>query len=162
MFAECRLVMLGVNAVLFFTGLLERADPRRVLACGMVLGIAGLLMLARHGSEMWLYVGVSFTAAGTGLVLLTLAYLAAGTSARRLGIAMGGLAAAAGLGQTLGSAATGWLFGAVMQSTFAWLSIPLAATLALLLIPRHWWPANPVLVSAPPSRTFLTSTETEP
>ncbi|MEW3863831.1 MFS transporter, partial [Pseudomonas aeruginosa] len=90
-----------------FTGLLERADPRRVLACGMVLGIAGLLMLARHGSEMWLYVGVSFTAAGTGLVLPTLAYLAAGTSARRLGIAMGGLAAAAGLGQTLGSAATG-------------------------------------------------------
>ncbi|MGA4814834.1 hypothetical protein ACPA9J_03485 [Pseudomonas aeruginosa] len=56
----------------------------------MVLGIAGLLMLARHGSEMWLYVGVSFTAAGTGLVLPTLAYLAAGTSARRLGIAMGG------------------------------------------------------------------------
>ena len=162
MFAECSLVMLGVNAVLFFTGLLERADPRRVLACGMVLGIAGLLMLARHGSEMWLYVGVSFTAAGTGLVLPTLAYLAAGTSARRLGIAMGGLAAAAGLGQTLGSAATGWLFGAVMQSTFAWLSIPLAATLALLLIPRHWWPANPVLVSASPSRTFLTSTETEP
>ncbi|VFT08937.1 LemA family protein [Pseudomonas aeruginosa] len=46
MFAECSLVMLGVNAVLFFTGLLERADPRRVLACGMVLGIAGLLMLA--------------------------------------------------------------------------------------------------------------------
>lgn len=35
-------------------------------------------------------------------------------------------------------------------------------TLALLLIPRHWWPANPVLVSASPSRTFLTSTETEP
>jgi hypothetical protein len=27
MFAECSLVMLGVNAVLFFTGLLERADP---------------------------------------------------------------------------------------------------------------------------------------
>ncbi|MGV8190049.1 hypothetical protein ACV33G_33540, partial [Pseudomonas aeruginosa] len=48
----CSLVMLGVNAVLFFTGLLERADPRRVLACGMVLGIAGLLMLARHGSEV--------------------------------------------------------------------------------------------------------------
>lgn len=87
MVAECSLVMLGVNAVLFFTGLLERADPRRVLACGMVLGIAGLLMLARHGSEMWLYVGVSFTAAGTGLVLPTLAYLAAGTSARRLGAA---------------------------------------------------------------------------
>jgi MFS family permease len=50
MFAACSLVMLGVNAVLFFTGLLERADPRRMLAAGMVLGIAGLAVLARHGS----------------------------------------------------------------------------------------------------------------
>ncbi len=162
MFAECSLVMLGVNAVLFFTGLLERAAPRRVLAYGMALGVAGLLMLARHGSEMWMYVGVSFTAAGTGIVLPTLAFLAAGTSTRRLGTAMGGLAAAAGFGQTLGSAVAGWLFGTVMQSSFAWLSIPLVAALALLLIPRHWWPENPVMVIASPSSTSLTSTETEP
>jgi hypothetical protein len=41
-----------------------------------------------------------------------------------------------------------------MQSTLRGCPIPLAATLALLLIPRHWWPANPVLVSASPSPLF--------
>lgn len=162
MFAECSLVMLGVNAVLFFTGLLERADSRRVLACGMTLGIAGLLMLARHGSEIWMYVGVSLTAAGTGIVLPTVAYLAAGSARRRLGTAMGGLAAAASFGQTLGSAAAGWLFGTVMQSSFAWLSVPLVVTLALLLIPRQWWPANPTLLTASPSSSSAPSTEIEP
>ncbi|HEP9100173.1 TPA: MFS transporter [Pseudomonas aeruginosa] len=161
MFAECSLVMLGVNAVLFITGLLERADPRRVLACGMALGIGGLLMLARHGSEIWMYVGVSLTAAGTGIVLPTVAYLAAGSASRRLGTAMGGLAAAAGFGQTLGSAAAGWLFGTVMQSSFAWLSVPLAATLAFLLIPRPWWPGNPALLASSPSSSS-TSTEIDP
>ncbi|GMG94589.1 MFS family permease [Cupriavidus metallidurans] len=162
MFAECSLVMLGVNAVLFFTGLLERADPRRVLAAGMVLGIAGLAMLARHGSETWMYVGVSLTAAGTGIVLPTIAYLAAGSTRRRLGTAMGGLAAAAGFGQTLGSAVAGWLFGTVMQNSFAWLSVPLAVALAFLLIPRQWWPANPALLTAPPCSTSSSSTETKP
>ena len=162
MFAACSLVMLGVNAVLFFTGLLERADPRRMLAAGMVLGIAGLAVLARHGSETWMYVGVSFTAAGTGIVLPTVAYLAAGSARRRLGTAMGGLAAATGFGQTLGSAVAGWLFGTDMQGSFAWLSIPLVVTLAFLLIPRKWWPANPALLTASFSSTSSTSTETEP
>lgn len=153
MFAECSLVMLGVNAVLFFTGLLERADSRRVLVAGMTLGIAGLTVLALHGNETWMYLGVSFTAAGTGIVLPTVAYLAAGTARRRLGTAMGGLAAAAGFGQTLGSAVAGWLFGAVMQSSFLWLSIPLVATLAILLIPPLWWPNNPLLLTTSSSPT---------
>ena len=52
---------------------------------------------------------------------------------------MGGLAAAAGLGQTLGSAAGGWLFGALAQLSFAWLGAPLALMLALLLMRPGWW-----------------------
>ncbi len=139
MFAECSLVMLGVNALLFFTGLLERAAGRGVMAGGLVLAIAGLAMLARHRSDAWMYVGVSFTAAGTGLVLPTISYLAAGASRRRLGVTMGGLAAAAGFGQTLGSAAAGWLFGAVAQLSFAWLALPLLATLAMLIARPAWW-----------------------
>ena len=139
MFAECSLVMLGVNALLFFTGLLERAAGRGVLAAGLVLAIAGLAMLAQHRSDAWMYVGVSFTAAGTGLVLPTISYLAAGASQRRLGTTMGGLAAAAGFGQTLGSAAAGWLFGAVAQLSFAWLALPLLATLGTLIVRPAWW-----------------------
>jgi MFS family permease len=139
MFAQCSLVMLGVNAMLFFTGLLERAANRGVMAAGLVLAIAGLALLAQHRSNAWMYVGVSLTAAGTGLVLPTIAYLAAGASRRRLGTTMGGLAAAAGLGQTLGSAAAGWLFGAVAQLSFAWLALPLLGTLGTLIVRPAWW-----------------------
>lgn len=139
MFAECSLVMLGVNALLFFTGLLERAAGRGVMAAGLVLAIAGLAMLAQHRSDSWMYIGVSLTAAGTGLVLPTISYLAAGASRRRLGATMGGLAAAAGFGQTLGSAAAGWLFGAVAQFSFAWLALPLLATLGTLIVRPAWW-----------------------
>ena len=98
MFAQCSLVMLAINALLFFTGLLDRAAGRNVMCAGFVLAIAGLAMLAQHRGDAWMYVGVSLTAAGTGLVLPTISYLAAGTSRHRLGAAMGGLAAAAGLG----------------------------------------------------------------
>lgn len=157
MFAECSLVMLGINALLFFTGLLERAAGRGVMAAGLVLAIAGLAMLAQHRSDAWMYVGVSFTAAGTGLVLPTISYLAAGASRRRLGATMGGLAAAAGFGQTLGSAAAGWLFGAVDQLSFAWLALPLLATLGTLIARPAWWsteappPRSPRMPSDPPS-----------
>ncbi|MBL8346296.1 MAG: MFS transporter [Rubrivivax sp.] len=152
MFAECSLVMLGINALLFFTGLLEWAAGRGVMAAGLVLATVGLAMLAQHRSDGWMYVGVSLTAAGTGLVLPTIAYLAAGASRRRLGTTMGGLAAAAGLGQTLGSAAAGWLFGAVAQLSFAWLALPLLATLGTLLVRPAWWSARelaPVLARTP-------------
>jgi DHA1 family tetracycline resistance protein-like MFS transporter len=139
-------VMLGINALLFFTGLLERAAGRGVMATGLVLAIAGLAMLAQHRSNAWMYIGVSFTAAGTGLVLPTIAYLAAGASRQRLGATMGGLAAAAGFGQTLGAAAAGWLFGAVAQLSFAWLALPLLATLGTLIARPAWWSAE----DAPP------------
>jgi len=157
MFAECSLVMLGVNALLFFTGLLERAAGRGVMAAGLVLAIAGLAMLAQHRSDAWMYVGVSFTAAGTGLVLPTISYLAAGASRRRLGATMGGLAAAAGLGQTLGSAAAGWLFGAVAQLSFAWLALPLLATLGALIARPTWWSPD-----EPPPRSSLVLSEPRP
>lgn len=159
MFAECSLVMLAINALLFFTGLLERADPRRVMCAGMVLAAAGLGMLARHANEAWMYLGVSFTAAGTGIVLPTVSYLAATSARHRLGVAMGGLAAAAGLGQTLGSAAMGWLFGAIAQDSFAWLALPLLVILAAVLIRSGWWPAR---LAPPPQSPSSTSTEFTP
>ena len=86
-----------------------------------------------------MYLGVSLTAAGTGLVLPVIAYLAAGASPQRLGVVMGGLAAASGLGQTLGSVAGGWLFGAMAHLNFGWLTLPLLLMTGLLLARPHWW-----------------------
>ncbi len=139
MFAECSLVMLGVNGALFFTSLLDKVSPRMVIAVGSLIGVSGLALLALHRSNEWMYIGVSLTAAGTGLVLPVISFLAAGASRERLGATMGSLAAAGGFGQTLGSAVGGWLFGAIVQTAFGWLTLPLLATLALLLFRPSWW-----------------------
>jgi MFS family permease len=139
MFAECSLVMLGVNAVLFLTSLLEKISARILIGTGLILAMAGLAVLAVHRSDAWMYLGVSLTAAGTGLVLPVIAYLAAGASPQKLGATMGGLAAASGFGQTLGSAAGGWLFGVLAQRGFGWLTLPLLVMLGLLLVRPRWW-----------------------
>ena len=131
--------MLGVNALLFFTSLLDKVSPRLVIAAGSLIGMSGLALLGFHQSSEWMFIGISLTSAGTGLVLPVILYLAAGASRRNLGATMGGLAAAAGLGQTFGAAAGGWLFGALAQVGFGWLALPLAATLILLLFRPSWW-----------------------
>ena len=139
MFAECSLVMLGVNAVLFLTGLLEKISARTLMSVGLILAMNGLVVLAMHRADGWMYVGIGLTAAGTGLVLPVIAYLAAGASQHTLGATMGGLVAAAGLGQTLGSLVGGWLFGAVARQSFAWRALPFAALLAMLILrPGSW------------------------
>ena len=154
MFAECSLVMLGVNAILFFTSLLDKVSPRLVIAAGSLTGMAGLALMAIHRSNEWMYIGISLTSAGTGLVLPVIAFLAAGASRRSLGATMGGLAAAAGLGQTLGSAAGGWLFGALAQAAFGWLMLPLVLTLILLLVRPRWWTAGALPSAGNPAPTL--------
>ena len=154
MFAECSLVMLGVNAILFFTSLLDKVSPRLVIAAGSLTGMAGLALMAIHRSNEWMYIGISLTSAGTGLVLPVIAFLAAGASRRSLGATMGGLAAAAGLGQTLGSAAGGWLFGALAQAAFGWLMLPLGLTLILLLVRPRWWTAGALPSAGNPAPTL--------
>lgn len=139
MLAECSLVMLGVNALLFITSLLEKMSARILMGAGLLLAVAGLAMLAIDGADAWMYLGVSLTSAGTGLVLPVIAYLAAGAATQKLGVVMGGLTAAAGLGQTLGSAAGGWLFGVLPHRGYALLTLPLLAMLGLLLARQAWW-----------------------
>lgn len=56
-----------------------------VIAAGSLIGLAGLALLAWHGTVEWMYVGVSVTSAGTGLVLPVLSFLAAGAAHRKLG-----------------------------------------------------------------------------
>ena len=143
MFAECSLVMLGVNALLFLTGLLEKISARTLMSAGLILSMAGLTILAVHSADAWLYVGIGLTSAGTGLVLPVIAFLAAGASQHTLGATMGGLAAAAGLGQTLGSLAGGWLFGAVAQQSFAWLALTMVALLTVLIVRPGSWSVIP-------------------
>ena len=154
MFAECSLVMLGINALLFFTSLLEKISARILMGTGLILAMLGLAVLTGHRTDAWMYLGVSLTSAGTGLVLPVIAYLAAGASPQKLGATMGGLAAAAGFGQTLGSAAGGWLFGAIAQQAFGWLTVPLLVTLGLLLVRPGWWSVTPAESTQRPTRAI--------
>lgn len=108
------------------------------MTVGLILATAGLAVLGLHRSEAWVYFGISLTSAGTGLVLPVIAYLAGGASRQHLGTTMGSLAAAAGLGQTLGSALGGWLFGAVGELAFGWMILPLVLMLLLLFLGSGW------------------------
>ncbi len=144
MLAECSLVMLAVNALLFITSLLEKVQAWMLIATGLLLAVLGLAVLALDQSDAWMYLGVSLTAAGTGLVMPVIAYLAAGAAPQRLGVVMGGLTAAGGLGQTLGSAAGGWLFGGLAHRSFGWLALPLVLMLVLMLVRRLRLPPGPL------------------
>lgn len=138
MLAVCSLVMLAINAMLFFTALLEKMSARILMGIGLVLAMAGLTVLAASGAGYSMYWGLSLTAAGTGLVLPVISYLAAGVSREKLGVTMGSLAAAVAMGQAVGSSVGGWLFGAVAQRSFLLLLLPLAATLVLLIVRPGW------------------------
>lgn len=151
MLAECSLVMLGVNALLFVTSLLEKVSARILIGAGLLLAVVGLALLAVGLADAWMYLGVSLTSAGTGLVLPVIAYLAAGASPQKLGVVMGGLTAAAGLGQTLGSAAGGWLFGVLEHRSYGLLALPLLVMLGLLLARPGWW--SPIATAAITHRT---------
>ncbi len=143
MLAECSLVMLGVNALLFVTSALERIAARTLMSVGLILAMTGLILLTAEGADSMMYLGVSLTSAGTGLVLPVIAYLAAGAPQQKLGVVMGGLAASAGVGQTFGSAAGGWLFGALEHEGFGWLLLPLVVMLGVLFgRPRYWSAGN--------------------
>lgn len=152
MLAECSLVMLGVNALLFITSLLEKMSARILIGAGLLLAIVGLAVLALDRSDAWMYLGVSLTSAGTGLVLPVIAYLAASSSPQKLGAIMGGLTAAAGLGQTLGSAAGGWLFGVLAHRSYALLALPLLVVFGLLLARPVRWSSNASSSPARPDR----------
>jgi MFS family permease len=127
-----------VNALLFITSLLEKVAARSLIGAGLLLAVAGLAVLTLGRSDAWMFLGVSLTSAGTGLVSPVIAYLAAGSSPQRLGVVMGGLTAAAGLGQTLGSAAGGWLFGALALFSYGVLALPLLVMFGLLLARPRW------------------------
>lgn len=150
MFAECSIAMLLVNGVLFFTSLLDKVAPRLLASAGLFLAIGGLAVLGQHQSQVWMYIGIGMMATGTGFVLPVISYLAAGAAPQTLGTTMGALAAAAGLGQALGSSVGGWLFGAIGQQSFNWLILPLAMFLGLLTIRPGWW-----ATTVPPLETSI-------
>lgn len=51
MFAKCSLVMLGVNALFFFTALLEKVPAHKLMGADLILAMLGLGVLTQHRTD---------------------------------------------------------------------------------------------------------------
>jgi hypothetical protein len=110
LFVECSLVMLAAQGALMWAAP-YRARFEQALVLAIVVYAAGLLVLSGAGSMSGASAGVGLIAASAGLVLPMVAYLATLEMGARPGAALGALTAAGGLGQAIGSASGGALYG---------------------------------------------------
>lgn len=132
MFFECSLVMAMVE-VLLFAPLAHHLDNRATLVAAFLAMALGLGWLATATSLEALWWRVALIAASSGLLIPLLTYqvsLAAGTAQ---GARLGTQTAASNLGQALGSAAAGWLFAAVNETSF-WVTAVLLLAGAVLAL----------------------------
>ena len=136
LFVECSVMMLLVQGALAWAAPLRARFPQVLVAAIAVYG-AGLLWLAGTGSFGAAVPAVGLTAAGAGLVLPLIGFLATLEIRARPGAALGTLTAAGGLGQALGSLSGGALYGYAGMGMFtatafavalgAWLASPSCA-----------------------------------
>jgi MFS family permease len=119
MFMECSLVMIAVQ-VLVLSPLLKRFG-RRLLAPASLAMAVGVGLIPDTANYPVLLMLVGLIAASSGLLIPALAYLISLAAGLRQGAALGRQTAAASLGQALGSAAAGALFGLMVPAPF-WLT----------------------------------------
>lgn len=140
LFVECSLMMLAVQAGLMWAAP-YRAYFDKVLIASVAAYGAGLLWLAGTGSFGAALAAVGLIAAGSGLVLPLIGFLATLEIEGGTGSALGRLTAAGGLGQAVGSLLGGALYGYAGMWTFtatafvvalgAWLASPSCTPSAL-------------------------------
>lgn len=135
MFAECSLVMIAVQATLFFTPVLTRVPGWAIVASGFAAMAAGTAWFALGDTQAAAYAGVGLVAAGSGWLLPAIGYIATVKEARPAGALFGALTAAASLGQATGSALGGWLFERIPEGAFWVIAGVLAVGIALARAP---------------------------
>lgn len=137
-FFECSLVM-AIVEVLLFAPLAHRLEGRgTVVVAFLVMAIGvGWLTTVTGFDELWWRVGL--IAASSGFLIPLLTYRISLAAGAAQAATLGAQTAAASLGQALGSAGTGWLFGSINESSF-WVTAALlfaGALGALAALPRH-------------------------
>lgn len=138
MFFECSLVM-AIVEVLLFAPLAHRFEGRAAVVAAFLVMAAGIgwLAVATAFDEMWWRVGL--IAASSGFLIPLLTYRISLAAGAAQAATLGAQTAAASLGQALGSAGTGWLFGSIDASSF-WVTAALllaGAIAALAALPRQ-------------------------
>lgn len=131
LFIECSLIMATVQLVLF-TPLLKRLGTRLTLVLAFAVAGAGLYGLGGATGFGALAVWTGLVSAGIGLLIPLLGYatsLAAGSAGQ--GRTLGRQIGAASLGQGVGSASVGWVFGVFPEAPF-WITGTLLTVAALV------------------------------
>jgi predicted MFS family arabinose efflux permease len=111
MFTECSLVMLVVQAIVF-SPLVNPEATRWLLAPSLVILAAGLVLVPLATSNVTMALAVALVAASAGVLSPIATYWISLGAGELQGAALGRQTAAASLGQAVGSAAGGLLFGA--------------------------------------------------
>ncbi len=150
MFAECSLVMIIVQAVVF-SPLVKPEFTRWFLTPGLAILAAGLAAVPFAMTNITMAIAVALVAASTGILSPIATYWISLGAGEMEGTALGRQTAAASLGQAVGSAAGGLLFGAtfVPNATFTLTAAVVLASLVaslgiprLLMQPRYEGPVN--------------------
>ncbi len=129
-FTECSLVMVAVQ-VLVFSPLARHTGFRFIVAPAFLAMAVGVGLLPLVSDPGWIMLLVGLFAAGSGILIPMLAYRVSLDAGPAQGAALGKQTAAAALGQGLGSATAGWLYGITLEVPF-WLTaaLLLAGTVA--------------------------------
>lgn len=130
LFMECSLVMVVVQ-VLVFSPLARRIGWRFIIAPAFLAMAVGVGWLPSVADLDWLMLPVGLFAAGSGILIPMLAYRVSLNAGLAQGEELGKQTAAASLGQGLGSAAAGWLYGLAIEAPF-WLTAALLLSGALV------------------------------
>lgn len=123
MFMECSLVMVAVQ-VLVFSPLVRRVGFRFIIAPAFLAMAVGVGLLPSAADLNWLALLVGLFAAGSGILIPLLSYRVSLNAGFAQGEVLGKQTAAAALGQGLGSAAAGGLYGLAIAAPF-WLTAAL-------------------------------------
>jgi MFS family permease len=129
-FMVCSLVMVVVQ-MLVFAPLARRVGFRSIITPAFLTMAFGVGVLPMIVEMDWLMLLVGIFAAGSGILIPLLAYRISLDAGSAQGAELGKQTAAASLGQGLGSAVTGWLYGISVEAPF-WLMAFLLLLGALL------------------------------
>jgi MFS transporter, DHA1 family, multidrug resistance protein len=138
MFAECSLVMLVVQAIVF-SPLVHPEATRWLLTPGLIILAAGIVMVPLATTSIIMAIAVALVAASAGVLSPIATYWISLGAGELQGTALGRQTAAASLGQAVGSAAGGLLFGATFVPNAAFTltaAMVLASLGASIGIPR--------------------------
>lgn len=128
MFAECSLVMLAVQAIVF-SPLIRPQSTRWFLAPGLATLAASLAAVPFAPNGLAMAIGVALVAASAGLLSPIAIYWISLGAGQKQGASLGGETAIAGLGQAVGSGLGGLLFGiAYLPNAAFMLTAALVAT----------------------------------